>query len=293
MADAHQERKHSERRIFWAMSLTGGFMVVEAAGGLLSGSLALLADAGHMLTDTASLALAWVASRAERRPPDRLRSYGYHRAQVLAAFVNGVTLIVVVGWIVFEAIQRLLQPVEILGGTMLVVAVLGLAVNLVAFGVLHGGARDNLNVRGALLHVMGDLLGSVAAISAAGVILWSGWTPIDPLLSLFVAILILRSAWFLVRHSTHILLEGTPDDVDVAQLRGALADAIPGVREVHHVHVWSLTPRHPLLTLHVLVEDSVDLEDTLCRIKALLAERFGIDHSTVQVEHGTCPDYDR
>ncbi len=197
------------------------------------------------------------------------------------------------GWIVFEAIQRLLQPVEILGGTMLVVAVLGLAVNLVAFGVLHGGARDNLNVRGALLHVMGDLLGSVAAISAAGVILWSGWTPIDPLLSLFVAILILRSAWFLVRHSTHILLEGTPDDVDVAQLRGALADAIPGVREVHHVHVWSLTPRHPLLTLHVLVEDSVDLEDTLCRIKALLAERFGIDHSTVQVEHGTCPDYDR
>ncbi|NIP73546.1 MAG: cation transporter [Gammaproteobacteria bacterium] len=280
----------SERRMLWALVLTGGFMVVEVAGGLLSGSLALLADAGHMLTDTTTLALAWGAARAARKPADTLRSYGYHRAQVLAAFLNGVLFLAIVVWILVEAVRRLLQPVEILGGVMLAVAAVGLMVNVAAFAILHGGDRENLNVRAAILHVLGDLLGSVAALAAAGVILWTGWTPIDPLLSVAVAALILRSAWFVVRESTHILLEGTPEHVDVEHLREILTHSIEGVRDVHHVHVWSLTQRRPLVTLHVLVDPQVQHQDVLCRLKRELVERFGIGHSTIQLEHGQCAD---
>jgi cobalt-zinc-cadmium efflux system protein len=289
----HHDHAHaSERRMLWAMLLTGGFMLVEAFGGWLSGSLALMADAGHMLTDTASLALAWGASRAARRPADSLRSYGYHRAQVLAAFLNGVLFLAIVAWIVFEAVQRLLEPVPIEGGAMLVVAVLGLLVNIAAFALLHGGDQDNLNVRAALLHVLGDLLGSVATIAAAGIILWNGWTPIDPLLSVLVAALILSSAWKVVRQSAHILLEGTPEDVDVEALRTALADQVPAVHEVHHVHVWSLTHTRPLLTLHVLIDRQADYRETLAHIKEVLVERFHIHHSTVQIEYDACPDDD-
>jgi len=290
-SDHHRDHAHaSERRMLWAMLLTGGFMLVEAFGGWLSGSLALMADAGHMLTDTASLALAWGAARAARRPADSLRSYGYHRAQVLAAFVNGVLFLAIVAWIVFEAVQRLFEPVPIQGGAMLVVAVLGLLVNIAAFALLHGGDQDNLNVRAAVLHVLGDLLGSVATIAAAGIILWNGWTPIDPLLSVLVAALILHSAWKVVRQSAHILLEGTPEDVDVEALRTALADQVPAVREVHHVHVWSLTHTRPLLTLHVLIDRQADYRETLAHIKEVLVERFHIHHSTVQIEYDACPD---
>ena len=172
----------NQRRVLWAMLLTSGFMLAEVVGGVVAGSLALLADAGHMLTDCASLALAWMAFRIGRRPHDARRTYGYHRFQVLAAFVNGLSLIAIVLWIAIEAVRRLLDPVEVLGGLMLVIAVLGLLVNLAAFWILHGGDRANLNIRGAALHVMGDLLGSVAAIVAALVIFWDGWVPIDPLL---------------------------------------------------------------------------------------------------------------
>lgn len=287
----HHHHEHgAERRLLWALLLTGSFMVAEVIGGLMSGSLALLADAGHMLTDSASLALAWAAARAARRPADALRSYGYHRAQVLAALINGVAFIAIVVWIVAEAVQRLLEPVPVLGGMMLVVAVLGLLVNVAAFFLLHGGDHGNLNVQGAVLHVLGDLLGSVAAIVAAGVILLSGWTPIDPLLSVLVAALILRSAWVLVRKSGHILLEGTPEGVDLDLLRAALHDAVPEVRDVHHVHVWSLTPQRPLLTMHVEVSTEVDHTQVLARIKGVLEQQFGIDHSTVQIECGPCVD---
>ncbi len=188
----------NQRRVGWAALLTGGFMVVEAVGGVLSGSLALLADAGHMLTDAAALALAWLAFRIARRPSDWKRTYGFHRFQVLAAYSNGLTLFFIALAIAYEAFQRLREPAEVLGGPMLAVAVLGLVVNIAAFLVLHGADRESLNVRGAMLHVLGDLLGSAAAIVAALVILWTGWTPIDPLLSVLVAVLILRSAWFLV-----------------------------------------------------------------------------------------------
>ncbi len=287
MAHQHGHGHHghdNERRVLLALVLTGSFMVVEVVGGLAAGSLALMADAGHMLTDTLSLALAFVAFRIGRWPQDSLRTYGYHRFQVLAAFVNGLTLVVIVGWIAIEAIRRLFEPVAVLGGLMLAVAVVGLVVNIAAFAVLHGGDRHNLNIRGAALHVLADLLGSVAAIVAALVITYTGWMPVDPLLSLGVAALILRSAWMLLRKSGHILLEGAPEWLDEAELREALVAAVPAVRDVHHVHAWMLTMERPLVTLHARVTPGVDPQATLAAIQRALAERFGIEHATVQIE---------
>jgi len=290
---AHHGHSHgmdSEKRVLWALLLTAGFMGAEVAGGLISGSLALLADAAHMLTDAAALALAWVAFRIARRPADPKRSYGYHRGQVLAAFVNGGVLIAIVAWIFFEAFRRLREPVAIEGDLMLGVATLGLLVNVAAFAILHGGDRQNLNLRGAATHVLGDLLGSAATIVGALVILWTGWTPIDPLLSILVGLLVLRSAWLIVKESTHILLEGTPAEFDPQGLREILMADIPALEDVHHIHAWSLTPERPLLTLHAQVGESADSQATLVRIKEVLASRFGIDHSTVQIERGPCGD---
>lgn len=280
----------NETRLFQAMVLTGVFMVVEVIGGIYSGSLALLADAGHMLIDTAALSLAWLGFRVGRRSPDSRRSYGYHRFQILAAFVNGVTLLFVVGWIVFEAIGRLFEPVEILPRPMLIVAALGLAVNVLVLTLLRAGNGENLNVRSAALHVLGDLLGSVAAILAAVIILGTGWTPIDPLLSVVVAMLILRSAWVIIGHSAHILLEGTPDWLDIDRLRDDLRECVPGIEDIHHVHVWSLTSERPLLTMHANIRDDADHDQVLRRIKETLARDFGIDHATVEVEKGVCAD---
>jgi cobalt-zinc-cadmium efflux system protein len=288
--DPGEKGASNERRVLLAMLLTGGFMVAEAIGGIVSGSLALLADAGHMLTDAASLALAWAAFRIARRPHDAHRTYGYHRFQVLAAFVNGVALIAIVGWIAIEAVRRFLDPIEVLGGLMLTIAVLGLLVNIAAFIILHGADRENLNIRGAALHVLGDLLGSIAAIVAALVILGTGWTPIDPLLSILVALLILRSAWFVVRRSAHILLEGTPDWLDIEELRAELIAAVPEVEDVHHVHAWLLTSEQPLMTLHAGVCEGADHHAVLLAIGRFLEDRFGIGHATVQIEAPGCPD---
>jgi cobalt-zinc-cadmium efflux system protein len=272
------------------MLLTVGFMGVEVAGGLLAGSLALLADAGHMLTDAAALGFAWLAFRLARRPADAKRSYGYHRLQILAAFLNGVILVAIVIWIIFEAVQRLNQPVEVLGGLMLAVAGVGLAVNLVSFAVLHGGNRDNLNVRGALLHVLGDLLGSLAAMLAGAVIILTDWTPIDPILSLLVALLILRSAWMLVRQSAHVLLEGTPREIDVPRLKAELVAGVAEVDDVHHVHVWTLASGKLVMTLHAHVPSDANSELALRSILSLCRDRFGVEHVTVQIEHGRCAD---
>jgi cobalt-zinc-cadmium efflux system protein len=280
----------NQRRVFWAMLLTAGFMGVEVAGGLISGSLALLADAGHMLTDSASLLLAFLAFKLGRKPADNARSYGYQRFQVLAAFVNGAALIAIVGWIAVEAVGRLLAPQPVMGTTMIAVAALGLVVNLVAFRLLHGGDQANLNLRGAALHVLGDLLGSIGAIAAAVIILATGWTPIDPILSLAVAALILRSAWMLVRQSAHILLEGTPAHLDIDEIKRAVPAAVPDVSDVHHVHAWSLTAERPLVTLHANVRPGADHGATLQAIKTHLAERFSVEHSTVQLEPGPCAD---
>ncbi len=280
----------SERRLLCVLVLTGSFMVIEAVGGWLAGSLALIADAGHMLSDTAALGLAWAAFRVARRPSDPKRSYGYHRFEILAAFVNGLVLFAIAGWICVEAIGRLRAPVTVLGAPMLVVAVAGLAVNLIALAVLRGSDRGNLNVRAALLHVLGDLLGSAGAIGAAIVILATGWTPIDPILSILMTLLILRGAWDVTRRAGHVLMEGTPDGFDAERLRADLLVAVPGLADVHHIHAWMLTAERTIVTLHVQLAPATDARAALTGVKRRLKERFGIKHSTVQIDPGDCID---
>ena len=286
----HDPVADGERRIVWVLVLTVVFMVVEAIGGWLSGSLALIADAGHMLSDAAALGLAWAAFRVARRPSDPKRSYGYHRLQIIAAFANGLALFAIAAWILVEAIARLREPVPVLGGPMLAVAIAGLAANLIAFFVLRTGDLTNLNVRAALLHVLGDLLGSAGAIVAAVVILATGWTPIDPILSVLLTALILRGAWDVTRRAGHVLMEGTPDGFDAAALRADLIAVVPGVTDVHHVHAWMLTAERPLVTLHVRLAASADAHAALAAIKLRLKDRFGFAHSTVQIDPADCLD---
>ncbi|HWU68721.1 MAG TPA: cation diffusion facilitator family transporter [Stenotrophobium sp.] len=280
----------SERRLLAAVVLTALFMVTEAVAGILSGSLTLLADAGHMLTDAISLTLAWAAIRISRRPADARRSYGYDRVQVLAAFVNGCTLIAISVWIVIEAALRLWRPVEVHAQPMLLVAIAGLCVNLLAFAILHGGAGENLNMRGALVHVISDLLGSIAAIIAAVIILQFGWMQADPLLSVLVSLLILRSAWNITRQSGHVLLEGAPEGLDVATLQSGLVQDIAGVSDIHHVHAWMLSPEKRMLTLHARIDDAADADAVTREIGDYLGRQHGIAHATVQIERGNCSE---
>lgn len=279
----HNHIPKNERKLAIAALLTGGFMLAEVAGGLISGSLALIADAGHMLTDFASLTLAWFAIRLTRRPATRALTYGFDRVSVLAALVNGLALFAIAIWITIEAIRRFTHPHEVLGGLMLWVAIAGLAVNLLAFRVLTRDESENLNVRAAALHVMGDLLGSVAAIVASLVIIYTGWTPIDPILSVLVVLLILRSAWKIVRESAHILLEGAPEGFDARAVAQALTSKVEGVTEVSHIHAWSVTQERPMITLQVAVADQSDPARVKAQVKAYLEEQHGIGHSTVEV----------
>jgi cobalt-zinc-cadmium efflux system protein len=274
----------------WALVLTGGFAIVEIVGGFLAGSLTLLADAGHMLTDAASLALAWVALRVAARPSDRRRTYGYQRLQVLAAFVNSILLLLPVAWIVYEAIVRLRNPAPVMGPLMLTVAGGGLLINVVALVLLRRGDAENLNLRAAYLHVLSDLLGSLAALVAAMVIIFSNWTRIDPLLALLVAGLIVASAGSLLIKSAHILLEGSPEWLDISELERELRVAVQGVVDVHHVHVWSLTSRHPLLTLHARIQPDAAPAIVLQEIKVFLSRRYALEHSTIQLEAADCAD---
>ena len=280
------------RRVTIALVLTGTFMVVEVVGGILSGSLALLADAGHMLTDTMALALAAVAFQVSKRPADTTLTYGYQRFQILAAFVNGLSLLFIVGWILYEAFNRFIAPQVVMGETMLIVAVAGLVVNIISFTVLHGGDKDNLNISGAVLHVAGDLLGSVAAIVAAVVIIYTGWMQIDPILSIAVAILILKSAWVLVKRSAHVLLEGAPEWLDIDTMREHLIGKIPEVASIHHVHVWGMTPQDLMLTMHLCVSTQPENPtDIIRRVKVQLREEYGIGHSTIEIEVDDCADH--
>ncbi len=291
MSADHAHSEGNVKRLQIALLLTGTFMIVEVIGGILSGSLALLADAGHMLTDTMALALAALAFRVSSRPADSKRSYGYQRFQILAAFINGLTLLVVVGWILFEAVRRLMSPPEVMGPMMLAVASAGLLVNIFAFIVLHGGDKENMNIQGAALHVASDLLGSIAAIVAAIVIIYTAWMPIDPILSILVALLILRSAWHLLKRSAHILLEGAPEWLDQDRMQKRLIERIPAVNSIHHVHVWGLTPQHLMLTMHVALKDNPPHPtDVVRRVKNVLREDFGISHSTIEIETDDCAD---
>src|SRR5690606_23286541 len=268
----------NERKVLLSFFLIFTFMVVEAVGGVLSGSLALLADAGHMLTDAAALALAYAAFRFGRRAADSKRTFGYLRFEVIAGFLNAVTLFAIVAWIVYEAWQRLSAPPVILAGPMMIVAVLGLLVNLVVLWIMTRGETDHVNVKGAILHVMGDLLGSVGAIVAAIVIYLTGWTPIDPILSVVVAILILRSAWKLLAKSLHILLEGAPEDATPEKLERGLMDSVAGLAAVSHVHVWQLTSGRTMATLHVRPNDDDEARLVVKRVEQALRGQFNIEH---------------
>ncbi|MBF0395012.1 MAG: cation transporter, partial [Alphaproteobacteria bacterium] len=287
----HSHQAGDERRTLVAFALTAGFMLVEAAGGLLSGSLALLADAAHMLTDAMALGLAWGAIRLGRMSADPQRSYGYRRLEVLAALINGLAVVAVSVWIAWEAALRLAHPQPVAGLPMLAVAAGGMAVNLIVLRVLGGhgqggGRQASLNMRGAMLHVIGDLLGSGAAILAALVILATGWMAIDALLSVAVAGLILVGASRLVRAASHILLEGTPEGFEIDDVRRVLIESIDGLADVHHVHAWSLTGGAPLVTLHARLTDGADPDATLSAIKRELSHAFHVTHSVVQIERG-------
>lgn len=259
-------------------------MLVETVGGLITGSLALLADAAHMLSDSFSLFLALGAVALAARPVTARRTFGYKRAEILAALLNGVLLVVVAVWIVVEAIHRLGEPVEILGGGMLAIAVAGLVVNLVAAWVLSRASGESLNVKAALRHVLADIAGSVGVILAAVVILATGWEGADPLISIVISLLIAASAWSIVRESVDILLEAAPSGLDTEEIGHAMV-AEPGVEQVHDLHVWEITSGLPMLSAHVLVGPEADCHRARLVTEAMLRERFGIEHTTLQVEH--------
>ena len=265
-------------------------MVAEAAGGLLTGSLALLADAGHMLADSIALGLAWYAFHLADRPATGRLTYGFGRVKTLVAYTNGLAIFAIALWIVYEAWQRLLTPAPVLGGPMLVIACLGLMVNIAGFYVLHGGDRKSLNMRGAILHVLGDMLGSAAAIAAAIIIMATGWTPIDPILSVLVALLILSTAWSLMREAAHVLLEGVPPALDRDAVARDLEANVANVREVHHMHVWSMDGSSSMATLHACLTEGADAHEAVTAIKARLAVKHGIEHATVEPEFGACAD---
>jgi len=277
----HRSSAPSARRaLLWALMLTGGFAIVEAGGALWSGSLALLSDAGHMLTDAAALGLALFASRVAARPPSRRASYGYARAEVIAAFVNALALLALVVFIVVEAVTRLLSPAPVAGGAVLAIALVGLVVNLITAWTLSR-ATHSLNTHGALLHVLSDLLGSAAAIVAGAVILATGWTPIDPILSIAVSLLILRSTWRLMADSIGVLMERVPSHLDYDEIGRALLE-VPGITGVHDLHVWQVSPERIALSAHVALADGGDWLGVLAAAQRLLAERYAIGHATLQ-----------
>ena len=278
----------------FAFALTCLMLVAEAIGGWWSHSLALLADAGHMLVDAASLLLAWAAARFAARPADARRSFGYARLEVLAGFANALVQVLLVAGIVYAAIDRLLAPqaTRILSGVMLAVALAGLLANAIVLRALRGHEAGDLNVAGASLHVFGDLLGSIATVAAALLVRYLRWDWADPVLSLLVSLLILRGAWLLLRRSSHILLEGVPEDLSPGEIRAAIAQADADILEVHHLHVWQIASGSRMATLHARLREGGDARAGLLAIKRVLRERFAIDHTTVEIETRECADDD-
>lgn len=273
----------NERRIRFVFIFTALYAVIQAVGGWLSGSLALIADSGHMVSDAAALLLALIAYRMARRPADGTRTYGFHRVRVLAALANGATLLLLVAWITWEAIQRINKPVEVLAGPMLIVATVGLAVNLAGAYILSRGGKNDSNLRGAFLHVIGDLLGSVGAIAAAIGIMLTGWTMLDPILSVLVAVLVVRSAWTLVTDSIRVLLQAVPRGLEAREAEAALAE-LPEIGEAAHFHAWTLTDDTVVATVHVSPAPGADPLALPSLVADQLKARHSIDHVTVQVD---------
>lgn len=277
-------REGARRALGITLALTSTFLVAEVIGGILTGSLALLADAAHMLSDSVSLGVALLAVWLAQRPATSQRTFGLKRAEILAALANGVTLVALSIWIFVEAIRRLDDPGDVEGGWMLVVAVVGLFVNGAAIAVLHRGAESSLNVSAAMRHVVADLLASVGVVAAALIILVTGWKYADPIASLLIGLLILASSWTILRDTTQILLEGAPRGVDVSEVGRSMA-SVPGVVEVHDLHVWMITSGFPALAAHVTVAEDDDCHLKRLEIAEMLETRFGIDHSTLQMDH--------
>ena len=289
MAGAHVHAHHvrggdDRRALSMALALILGFMLAEVVVGILAGSLALLSDAGHMLTDAAAIALSLVAARLAARPAEGAMTYGLGRAEILSAQVNGITLLVLAVLITWEAVQRLGSPSEVDAAPVLVVALAGVAVNLLAARVLAGAGRGSLNVEGSFRHVVTDLYAFVATALAAVVILATGFDRADAIASLFVAALMLQSAYSLLRASGRIFLEAAPEGIDVAAIGNALA-AEPHVVQVHDLHVWEVTSGFPALSAHVLVERDCDCHAVRASLERLLEDRFDLNHTTLQVEH--------
>ncbi|MGZ8687123.1 MAG: cation diffusion facilitator family transporter [Gaiellaceae bacterium] len=272
------------RALGWTLALLAAYTVAEVAGGLATGSLALLADAGHMLSDVLSLLLALGAIWLARRPATPDRSFGFRRAEIIAAFLNGLLLVLVAAWVLFEALRRLSDPPPVLGGWMLAVAVGGLAVNVAAFAILARGGRESLNIEAALRHVLADVLGSVGVIVASIAILATGWELADPIASGAIALLILASAWGVLRDSGHILLEGAPPAVAGGEVERVIL-GVPGVESVHDLHVWTITSGFDALAAHVLVGRDEDCHALRRAVEQALAASFGIRHTTLQVDH--------
>ena len=277
------------RRVAISFVLIASFMFVEVAGGVISGSLALLADAAHMLTDAASLALAWIGYKLAARPADETRTYGFARVRVLAAFTNGLALIALAAWILIEGVQRLQSPQPVIGPLLLGIAVIGLVVNLICFAVLHGGDREDLNLRGALWHVAGDLLGSLAAIIAAIIIIKTGWMPIDPILSMLVAILVLVAGVRITKQSGHILIQGAPDTLTPEKVRAALGPELNEVASIDDIHIWSLSEKDTVITLQISANRTQSTEQLRARIRSKLTQSFAFNQLTVEIAQQAAP----
>ena len=281
----------NECSLWWVLGLTAAFLVAEVIGGLLLNSLALLADAAHMFTDTAALAIALAAVRIARRPADSRRTYGYHRFEILAAAFNALLLFVVAIYILIEAWQRFREPAEVQSTGMLAVAALGLVVNLIGMRLLRGGKDESLNVKGAYLEVWADMLGSIGVIGAALAIRFTGWNWLDPAVAVAIGLWVLPRTWVLLRQTLNILLEGAPEGVDVAEVEQAML-AVPGVRGVHDLHVWALTSGKNALTAHVVHDPALSGESLRPAIQQLLADRFKVFHTTLQCELEPCEHSD-
>jgi cobalt-zinc-cadmium efflux system protein len=282
---AHRETAtaRSRRQLLAVLLLSGGYMLVEVAGALWTGSLALAADAGHMLADTGALALALFAAWIAARPPTPAKTFGYYRVEILAALVNALILFGVAGWILLEAYQRILVPRPVLGGPMLVIAAVGLGVNGISAWLLHHSAAASLNVRAAYLEVVTDALASVGVVAAAIVVMATGWTVIDPLVSVGIALVIVPRTWRLLTQVVNVLLEGTPAHLALNEIEAAMVQ-VAGVRRIHDLHVWTLTSGREAMSAHVVVEDPRESDRLLEALHAVLHARFGIDHTTIQLE---------
>lgn len=276
-----------QKRLALALALCAVYMVAEAVGGVLTGSLALLADAGHMLSDVAALGLSLFAIWIAQRPPNSRRTYGYHRTEILAALANGATLVALSVYVLFEAWQRFRQPTEVEAPWMMAIAAGGLLINLIGLQILSGGRKENLNVRGAWLHVLTDALGSAQAMLAGGLIWAFGWNWADPLASVLIALLVIYSSWSLLKEAVGVLMEGVPAHIDVDAVRSTLA-GIPGVSSVHDLHVWTITSGREALSAHLVVEEEKAQRALLPQVRKILHDRFGIHHVTVQVEADDC-----